>query len=212
MKLLNKFIILAITSFAHQSAIAKESFHGKTEFSSTQRGDVSVYGSVNANKAQFENLTILGDLNFKKLKVTDSLTINGFMNGMEIDCNKLILNGTLMGSKIIIRDGATINGGIDADNLDIHGYLIINVANDSIFKSKKSNFEKIVVSSAKVEFDEVISDSIEFEKSSKKAELYLSNASLIKGDIVFKSGDGIVKISEDSKIEGEVKGGRLLGL
>lgn len=212
MKSIYKIILILTAFFTHYVTFAEESFNGKTEFRLTQRGDVSVYGSVIANKAQFENLTILGDLDFQKIKVTDRLTINGFMNGVEIDCNKLILNGTLMGNKIIIRDGATINGGIDAENLDIHGHLVINVTNNSVFKAKKSNFEEISVSSTKVEFDEVITDSIQFDKDNKHSELRLVNGSFAKGDIVFKSGNGKVYKSSDSKIQGKVKGGKLLDL
>lgn len=193
--------------FLNLSAIAEEAFYGKTSFSWTQRGDVSVYGSLDASRAQFENLVLMSDFNFKKVKVTETLTINGKIQGEKLDTNKLVLNGMLEGKKIIIRDGATINGGIDAEQLDIHGYLTINVSGG--FKARKSNFEKIKVSAKKIEFNEVILDSIEFDKNDKKPELYLTEGSLVKGDIIFKSGDGIVYKSADSKIEGKVKGGSL---
>ena len=48
---------------------------------------------------------------------------------------------------------------------------------------------------------------MEFDKNSKKSELYLKSGSFVKGDIVFKSGDGIVYKDAASKIESKVKGG-----
>lgn len=205
MRSIVKIIFLMI--FVNASAFAKEAFYGSTSLSSTQSGDVSIYGSLDASRAQFENLVLMGNLNFMKVKVIDTLTVNGSLEGKGLDANRLVLNGLLNGNKIIIRNDATINGGLDAEQLDVHGYLTINTMPDAPFRVKRSNFEKVVASSKKIEFDEVIADSIEFDKTSKNAELYLKNGSLVKGDIIFKSGDGVIHKSSDSKIEGKVKGG-----
>lgn len=210
MKSISKIICLLLCINVH--AFADESFFGATSLSGTQRGDVSIYGALDVRRVQFENLVLMGNLDYQKLKVTDTLTVNGNIEGVDLDVDKLVLNGFLSGSKMIIRNGATINGGMKVEHFDIHGYFTINTMEDALFKAKKSNFEKISVASRKVEFNEVIAESIEFAAGHKEPELYLKNASFIKGNIIFKSGQGIIYKSKNSKIKGKVRGGKIVDL
>lgn len=212
MKSITKIILLAFAFFVHSNICAEEAFYGNKEFSFTQRGNTSVYGSTIANNTQFENLTIMGNLKYNKLKITESLTINGRLDGELLDCDRLVLNGLLKGHRIIIRDSATINGSIDANDLDIHGVLTMKQSKNGPFIARKSNFEKIVIHGKKVEMAECIIDSIIFEENKNPSELHLSGNSLVKGDVIFKSGNGKVFKSSDSKIAGKVEGGKVIPL
>ena len=147
MRSISKIIFLVLS--LNMSAFAKEAFYGHAELSWIQRGDVSIFGSLDAKKAQFENVVLMGDLDYKKVKVADTLIVNSNIKGEELDANKLVLNGFLGGNKIIIRDGATIKDGMGVEQLDVHGPLVINALMTAPFIAKKSNFEKFIVSAKK---------------------------------------------------------------
>jgi len=83
-------------------------------------------------------------------------------------------------------------------NARVSGYLL----------ACNSNFtNKLIISSDHTRIENTIIPSIKISPGNREQVLYLANNSLIKGDITFESGRGMVLMDQTSQISGKVKGG-----
>lgn len=83
-------------------------------------------------------------------------------------------------------------------NARISGYLL----------ACKSHFtNKLIISSDHTRIENSTLPSITIQPGSRDQVLYLANNSLVKGDVTFDSGRGMVLMDQTSQISGNVKGG-----
>jgi len=140
-------------------------------------------------------------------KVSQDITANGMMKLFHTHVNgKVTVNGSLKADSSHIQSLKT-NGGSSLTDSTITGSADVNgglTAQRSQFKSQ------LKLSSNHAEFINSDLQSLQVQHTPPmKHKIYLTKGSHVHGDIHFLNGHGVVYLSRDSQIDGEVKGGEV---
>lgn len=127
---------------------------------------------------------------------------------------KATLNGTtVVGNTHIAGVLAATNVNLNSLNVAGKATLIMSKVNDAtkingLLVSCSTKFNrKITISSDKTHFDHSETNEIEINPGNDAQVVYLGNNTVVKGNISFSSGHGLVVIDSSSKINGRVIGG-----
>ncbi len=180
------------------------------------------FGKGDLTAVEVKNLHHSGKLLVKKIKVTDSTIINGFLEATDSQFSKesvvngnlsasassfndLTVNGNVKLTTVVVNGTSTINGKVTADKSDFKNKLSIN----GQLQAKDSKFAKLVtLKSLDSEFDSCKVDSITVQKTATDGvQKIVLKGSSVSGDIIFDSGKGIVEQDSASTIGGKVVGG-----
>ena len=173
---------------------------------------VRTAGSLVSNQASIGSVTASGHAMFSNSLIKKGLNIHGYTNSdssifggtCDID-GHLETNSSQFLGKVHIQGYADAINSKFSKSLDIHGQL--NAIN--------SNFnEAIDTSATAMDFDHSTLASIHFVLPHKrdplqKQVLTLTDNSIVKGDVQFQNGKGLVIMDKTSQIEGTVTGGKI---
>ncbi len=176
-------------TYLEQKALKDAVFTGPTYLSNVTADSLVVTGPF-----EFHNLTVTNDAtiqgpianseegNFGRLEVT------GPLMATNIHCKVLAVIGPAHVSKIQVRDNTSILGPL--------------VAKESTFQDLSGLGDRIVLENVEVR-------NIFIQKNSKKDEpqiLDLLDKTLVKGNISFESGKGIVNRAPFARVTGKIRG------
>ncbi len=180
------------------------------------------FGNTGMTAVEVKNLHHSGKLLVKKIKVTDSTLVNGFLEAVDSNFNKdTIVNGNIDAKSSSFND-LTINGGVKFKDVSTAGKAVINgkveldhskfdntLNVNGHLSAKDSNFAKMVtMKSTDAEFENCNLQDITVQKSSTDpVQTIKLKGTKVSGNITFESGKGVVEQDATSTIEGKVKGG-----
>lgn len=182
------FSIFAILLGFNIAACAKES--------------VTINGSSNLIKAEYDSLEVNGVLAFQDLSIKNSIIVNGSLAGKNLKCRSMESNGSVDIDGLQTQT-VEINGSFSAKNVAISGTAIFNgavkIANGTIqeveISSKAANMTNVVVNG-----------NINIRSGNNNTLpqiLRLQGKTVVKGDVIFEE-DGKIYLSDSAKIEGQV--------
>ncbi len=136
------------------------------------------------------SVTTNGSLFLKNTIVSDSVSVNGMLYSVLSDLGSLQINGECKLEDTTIRGNSLVNGSFTANRCHFLGGL--SVASEITYLENSTASQVVIRRISN-------SDSVQ--------SLMISGKSLIRGDIVFESGQGNVVIKGDIEIQGDVVGG-----
>jgi hypothetical protein len=160
-----------------------------TFFTPAQAFDV---GSSHYGNETLGTLTCNGHLTLNGTTIQDDLTVNGSLVAENVMIEEMHVNGQVTLKGTHINGLAEINGYLRAENTDIRALLSLR--------------------SSKLDLFDSLTHGIIIKQSSdpRSAQVVNLNNTQVYGDIVFEGGNGLVVADEDSSVEGEVIGGKII--
>jgi hypothetical protein len=155
--------------------------------------------------------------------VVDDLNVDGStsLNGTTVT-NTVTANGSLRANHSILNK-VTANGSAQIRNSEIKGHLCCSGSAD-IYKSKVNTAtisgslfavttifaEQLSLATDKTILQSSQTKDVIIQVVNNHEELYLQNNTIVEGNITFLSGKGLVFKSDNSKIIGKVRGGKIV--
>lgn len=183
-------------------------FIGPTDLSNQSYEDLSIWGPAKLHQIRASKISIVGPLDFDQLEVSQELSVVGPVSGLggraevlditgPLDlrrflCHSLIATGPVNLNRVRVYCGSTFIGSVEA---------------------KLCRFEGVVITCDTCRFEDVETGDITFKRSPGKdpVRLELFGHCIIRGKIVFESGNGLVVIADDhSQIEESVEGAKII--
>lgn len=191
--LLNLFVCLNVSG---------EVFNGPTDLSWKLYDSLSINGPSKLKKVKANSIEIKGPLQFHSLAVAGKAEVIGDINGDNGKFGQLNVTGSMNVDHVICEE-LSVKGPVTAVYLDVKNHADI----DGELNAHHSKFKSLAVKADKIILDEVILDSLVVRKGQKNQILVLQGPTIVNGDIVFESGDGVVQVgSLEVRIKGTVKG------
>ena len=129
------------------------------------------------------------------------------------------LNGTTVTGDTIVN-GTLHSHGAKLARVDVNGSACIKDSQVSqtamingTLKSQHSTFAsdiRLGSTLSTLDHTNTVNIDVTADSSGHDQLIYVSDASTVQGDITFNSGKGIVYLSKDSKITGQVRGGKII--
>lgn len=186
-----------------------------------------INGSSNLSNTKFSNLTVNGSLKFNNLDIENSLNVNGSVDGKNLICKTYKVNGSsnvenikthniknsvsFKGNDIYVKNNIFVNGNINAKNITILGTTKIagnvKIKNGNLNNIEIKNFEATFINS---KVNKIIMHSYNSNHKHWPHVITLKSNSTVSGDIIFESKNGEVYLLDNSKVEGEIIGGRIV--
>lgn len=182
--------------------------------------DIYMGKTLIKNKKNIDVIEILGPAYLKKTSVNFLVTV-GPTKLNTIMANKIFVTGPLNFQKLQVKKMGEVIGPVkgkqgDFLRLDIVGPVKIEETHigalfmtGSLF-AKKSTIENLDITSEKIVLKDTTIGNIIVRQSSKNKNklqrIHLRQGSIVKGDVIFESGNGYIDIKNSSKIYGKVKG------
>jgi|GEM_PF-3200498 len=217
---MKNFIFTFVGILLTLSTAQAETYFGPTNISNLNTNNIVINGPANLKKINTSHLTITGPLEFADLEVKEQMTIYGpLINGQNLKCKKFNIIGP-MKSKNINCDKFSAIGTIELQRLtvkqdmDIIGSLYItdfnigrNIKIIGLLEATNGTIKDLEVTSSDITLQDVnINNIIINVNKGKQQTLYLKGKSLVKGNINFISGKGLIVKGSDVQIKGEITG------
>lgn len=179
-----------------------EVFNGPTDLFLSFYNALVINGPAKLKLVKAKTLEIKGPLEFHSLDVTGKADVVGPVKGDKGKFGQLTVTGT-MDVDHLITEELTVKGSVKAVYLDVKNHTEV----DGLLDAKHSKFNTLTVNADKTVLDEVIVESVLVKKGQQNQILSLKGATVVNGDIVFESGEGVVQVeSPEVQIKGAVKG------
>jgi hypothetical protein len=136
---------------------------------------------------KLDELDVAGKATLNETTVTGDTHIAGMLNAKNANLNTLNIAGKATFFTSHVRGAAKISGLLASCNTSFN--------------------KKITISSDKAYFDHSEANEIEVNPGGDTQVVYLGNNTLVKGNISFSSGHGLVVIDSTSRVIGRVIGG-----
>lgn len=175
-------------------------------------GTVRILGDLDAHKSEMSSLVSMGKVSLAQSKILSSADITG-----ECESHRSYyegstkITGNLRSHYDLFSRDVNVIGDFRADDSEFKDQVsIIGAVNadDSIFEKNMD------IQSCMIEFSQVQSSHINIKPEKKCNDqiqkIYLRNKSKINGNIHFAGGNGMVILSQDSTISGQVIGGKVV--
>ena len=197
--------IFLLSLFLFSSISRADVFNGTTKLSDKSYQDVTINGTANLQEIKVKKLNVNGPLQFSNLLVEEDAEVHGpvenskngvFVNlkivgpfsAEKIVCDNLSVMGAIDVSELVVKKTMQVTGGINIKHGDIKD-LEVNSSHISLVDSKLSN---LTVNGRK-----------------GKEQTLILDKTVISGDVIFKSGKGIIEMSKDSVVKGKIAGATL---
>lgn len=160
-------------------------------------------GSKNFDRTTIENKNIIGPVSLNKTK-GESISVTGSVKGSDIVFGTIACVGSvkLSSSKIANLD---VVGLVKISDCEISGEILIV----GMLKAKNSHMHNISITASLVELDNSKAKNITIKKQSEANQmqtLVLKGNTVVDGDIIFESGQGIVEKASTVKMNGSISG------
>lgn len=198
----NKFLIGSLLFL--QTVFAAE-YHGHTDLTLKVMDNLTIHGPANLHMVKAEVLEVDGPLKFSRLDVAKEATIHGPFTGDHGKFNRLEVDGNADVSQVIAKT-LLIKGPLKAESIKVSD----STEAFGPFEVHKGEFQNVKVSGEAITLDDVSAENLTIGKSDNGAVLTLKGKTVIRGDILFESGNGIVKkIGDEVKVQGTIKGAKV---
>ena len=198
------FVFLICGAFIVPLAQAQTFFGNKTIKNATLH-NASFIGPTHLRKVTAESLSVMGPLEFHDLRVTGDAEIKGPVTNSE--------SGTFGLLKIT---GPFIANDVACEQLDVEGPVNVSglrVSDETNIvgplEVRQSQFQGLNILADEISLEDVDVNDINVDWVKAKHErqvLRLKGNTIVMGNIVFKSGKGIIKQGPNVKIRGEITG------
>jgi hypothetical protein len=181
LKTLSFCLFLSIVFVAYKYEI------GPKYFTHASLKNEHIVGPVDLEKSTAEALSITGPFTAKDTTFT-TLSCIGPVKLEQVICETIDVVGPTELKNCKIKGDTSIIGTLDANN---------------------SEFEKITITTSHMHLENSKTQNIVIKKNSnanEKQKLVLSGSTIIDGNIVFESGQGIIEKSSTVKINGSITG------
>lgn len=182
-----------------------EVFNGPTNLTLKIYDTLTIHGPAHLKLVKAKEFEISGPLEFHRLAIEGKAVVAGTMKGDNGKFGQLSVTGT-MDVDHVVCDELTVKGPVKATYLDVHNRADIEGA----LEVQHGKFKTLSVTSDNIVLDDVVVESIAVGKSQNLQTLILKGETVVNGDIVFASGNGVVQ-TEGSQVRiiGKVEGGTL---
>jgi len=142
-------------------------------------------GPTSLEEKVLKDADFMGPTQLKNV-TAESLSVMGPLTGKNIICKTLDVMGPVEVTHLKVEGDASIMGPLTA---------------------KQSYFESLSIWGDETLLEDVEVKNISIKKDKDKSQvLRLKGTSIVKGNITFESGQGIIEQGPDIKIQGEIKG------
>ena len=149
-----------------------------------------VTGPLSAKHINCDDLAVIGTTETQDLVVKRSIDITSSFTGKKIKCATLVVTGTIDITDFNISEDAKIIG---------HTKVSYGSINDVEMWSNETIFQD-------VELNNITINKNQDKNNDKNEHLYLKGKTLVKGNITFISGKGIIIKGPNVQINGKVSG------
>jgi hypothetical protein len=182
-----------------------ETFNGPTQLTKGNYKDLVINGPAQLNKIMTNSIVVRGPLNFSEIVATQFADIKGPVKGDHGKFGKLQVMGTLEGD-YILSDELHVKGPVNVS------YLLVNKDAEIMgpLNVQKGKFHNLIITADKINLEDVYADRIEVKQGTEQSQiLTLKGSTIINGDIIFESGNGVIVKSSTAQILGSVKGAKV---
>lgn len=164
------------------------------------------FGQSSLKNAQLDSLHHSGQLRLDNVQFKGTLLVNGQLEATGSTFNDLTVNGNCALKDVKVSGPVNINGQIQIkdsqfnNTLNAYGYLTAN----------KSSFAKtITVDGKTIDLNDSTIQDILVQASFDKVQTMNLENTQIAGNVLFESGQGVIKMDDKSHIAGKVTGARV---
>ena len=199
-------LVLMTYSLFMLHEIRAETYTGETSLEEKVLKDANFMGPTQLKEVIAESLSVMGPFEFSNVMVEKNTTIEGpVLNSENGKFDSLNIKGPFTAKNIICKTFKVI-GPVDVTHLKVEGDTSIMGS----LKANQSQFENMSISADEIFLKDVDVKDIFIKKNmDKKQVLQLKGKTLVKGNIAFESGQGIVELDSAAKVQGEIKGARV---
>ena len=191
--------------FSMYLCVFGEIFNESKELSLKFYDTLTINGSAKLKLVKAKSLEINGPLQFHNLDVAGKAKIDGNVNGDKGKFGQMDVTGSVDVDHVICEDLSVI-GPVKASYLIVKNHADI----DGTLEARHCELESLSIKADKIALEEVSLGSILIRKDQNNQVLILEGSTVVKGDIIFESGDGVVQIQNpEVQINGTVKGGTI---
>lgn len=167
-------------------------------------------GAVICGKGTVDNVYVLGLATIDGTAISGTFGVTGAVNASNAVFNKVGCLGNIQIKDSAVNGFFDTTGLVTAENVSFHNKL----RNIGILTAVDSNFaDAIEITTTQLSFKNSTTKNITVHRDEHPApKVYLQMHSLVDGNIVFESGDGVVIESEGSEVKGKVVGGTIVKL
>lgn len=169
--------------------------------------DINSFGDNEISNIKISKLNHSGSIEILNASINDFAIINGQLKAKKTTFSELTINGDAELDRSSVDGNLAINGSIEADSSAFNGPVLIH----GHISAESSQFvNTITLHGNQAEFEECSLQKLVIQKnnSNMPQTIYLEDT-IVKGDIIFEQGNGIVMIDDDSKIQGSITGGTI---
>lgn len=170
---------------------------------------VSVRGNVTANNTHFNNVSIKGESHFTNSEIVGQFQMTGNINTKEVNFdNKADITGNFFASHTILRDATNVIGMINCEyctfRMDTTIVGDITIENSQFIKNLMITTKKANFSSSKL-------NDLYIKKQNEDVEqvVYLNKGSQVH-NVTFENQKGVIILSGNSQINGNIQGGKVV--
>ena len=152
------------------------------------------YGPMTCSGGITPSISANGPVTMTDTIVEQTAQVNGDLTAEKVTFGSLTVNGKVTLHTVLVKGSTVISGDLSAQKTTFQDTLTIST--NTVQLADCHTADLIIDNSG----DGIVSPQI----------LHLSEGSIVDGDVTFKAGDGIVRMSPDSKITGKVIGGKVV--
>ncbi len=197
---MKKIFLLSLILFSSTSMA--DVFNGTTKLSDKSYQDITINGTANLDEIKVKKLNVNGPLQFSNLLVEESAEIRGPVanskNGVFVD---LKIVGPFSAEKIVC-DNLSVMGAIDVSELVVKKKMQVTGG----VNVKRGDIKDLEVKSDRISLTESKISDLTVDGRKGKEQTLILDKTVISGNVVFKSGNGIIEMSKDSVVEGTITG------
>jgi hypothetical protein len=186
------------------TGVKAESFKGMTKLTEKSFDKLEIAGPANLNRIKTNDLTVHGPMEFEEITVYGQAQITGPMRGKRGNFQTMETTGP-MHTEEMSAHTLKATGPTKLEKFTFTG----NVAVNGPLEAKKGQFNDLTVTGSDIELEDISLKNLTLADEEKPATVTLKGKASVAGNIVFKSGKGIVKKDDQSTIEGKIMGGSL---
>jgi hypothetical protein len=201
--MIRKYLIIAASALAFQSSYAAQESTTKAAQNSEKH-----FGPTFIENKRLDTLTVFGPATLEHITVTGGTDIMGPAKIKESTLSNIKISGPLDARKINISS-LEATGPVKLERVSVDGKTKIY----GPLNAEESKFtDTITIATDKMTLDHTTAQNIEVQKNSnwleKPQKVYLTNKTVVNGNISFEAGNGIVIVKKGATLKGEVKGGK----
>lgn len=164
------------------------------------------FGAVQISQTSPQSINHSGVLQLDNVKVAEVTMVNGYLMAKNSQFHEVTVNGQCQLETTELLGPVTVNGQLQLKNVNAEAPITVN----GFIGARSSLFEKpITVTSSSADFIDSTLQDITLEPVKNQSQRLNLTRTKVNGDVVFASGNGVVRMDPASSIAGKVTGGKI---